>query len=239
MESPTHYELLCVTPDATADEIRAAYRRLVRMYHPDVAGAAGAAMTLRLNEAQRVLLDPDLRSRVDRPGSHSAAPRHPAPTAERTPPFARDFPMPRTPFSPAGRASAATQRSIVWDILAIASISVIVLSTIAVFVVTYSVPLGGISARVLPPIIVAMLWIAAGLSRPPRITWFLLGTSMLLWPLAASGIWPITALVYSSPEWVWAALTASFVSAIVLRVAAPRVSRYRVRRAATGRASTA
>ncbi|MBG6054792.1 hypothetical protein IWX81_001182 [Salinibacterium sp. CAN_S4] len=239
MESPTHYELLCVTPDATADEIRAAYRRLVRMYHPDVAGAAGAAMTLRLNEAQRVLLDPALRSRVDGPASHSASPHHPAPTAERTSQFGRDVPRPSTPFRPASRATPVEHRSVVWDVLAIASISIIVLSTIAVFAVTYSVPFTGISARMLPPVIVAMLWIAAGLSRPPRIIWFLLGTSMLLWPLAASGIWPVTALVYSSPEWVWFALTASFFSAIALRVAAPRVSSYRTTRTATGRASTA
>ena len=65
MEPPSHYELLCVTPEATAEEIRTSYRRLIRMYHPDAAGAAGAAMTLRLNEAQRVLLDPTLRRQLD------------------------------------------------------------------------------------------------------------------------------------------------------------------------------
>jgi hypothetical protein len=237
MESPTHYELLCVTPEATADEIRAAYRRLVRMYHPDVAGAAGAAMTLRLNDAQRVLLDPELRSRVDRPGSHTAAPRRPSP--DRNPSFARDFPRPDAASRPAGRSTVVEQRSIAWETLSIMSILVIVLSTIAVFAVTYAEPFGSISPRVIPPIIIALVWMTAGLSRPPRFAWFMLTVSMLLWPLAASGFWPISALVYASPEWVWALLTASFGSAILLRVAAPRVSRYRIRRTTTGRASTA
>jgi DnaJ domain len=235
MESPTHYELLCVTPEATPDDIRAAYRRLVRMYHPDVAGSAGAAMTLRLNEAQRVLLDPDLRSRVDRPGSHSAA----SPSSGRGTSFARDTPRSGPAPRPAGRTSVVEQRSIAWEGAAITAIAVIVLSTIAVFAHTYSQPVGGLTPRVIPPIVIALVWTAAGLGRPPRFAWFLLALSMLLWPLAASGVWPVTALVDASPEWIWVALTASFVSAVVLRVAAPRVSKYRFRRSTAGRASTA
>ena len=234
MESPTHYEVLCVTPETTADDIRASYRRLVRMYHPDVAGAAGAAMTLRLNEAQRVLLDPELRSRVERPGSHTAGARTSAPSA----PFVRDSPKPYASFRPSARPTVVVQRNVAWETLAVASIVVILVSTIAVFALVYSTPITGLSPRMIPPIIIALVWMAAGLSHPPRFTRFLLGASMLLWPLAASGIWPITALVDASPEWVWASLTASFVSAIALRVAAPRVSRYRVMRS-MGRASAA
>src|ERR1700712_1539651 len=71
MDSPTHHELLCVSPDATADEIRASYRRLIRIYHPDVAGDAGAAMTLRLNEAQDALLNPS-SYRASSAGSRSS-----------------------------------------------------------------------------------------------------------------------------------------------------------------------
>ncbi len=209
------------------------------MYHPDVAGAAGAAMTIRLGDAQRVLLNPELRSRVDGPGFHSAAAGKPAPSTQRASQFAHDFSRPNPPFRPAGRASVVARRSAAWDILATSAIAVIVISTIAIFAFTYSGPIGGISPHQIPPVVIALVWMAAGLSRPPGFTWLLLGASMLLWPLAASGIWPITALVTASPEWVWATLTASFVSAIVLRVAAPRVSGHRVRRSSAGRASTA
>lgn len=227
MESPTHYELLCVTPNATADEIRASYRRLVRIYHPDVAGAAGAAMTLRLNEAQRVLLDPDLRSRVDRPASHSTPRRPTAPTHGSSGDFTRNFPKPRESYRASTRPNV--QRSAAWDALALASIATILFSTAAVFAFVYAAPVTSITPRVVPPIVIALVWMAAGLSRPPRFAFFLLGASMLLWPLAASGVWPFTSLVAASPAWVWALLTASFVSTIVLRIAPPRVTRYRRR----------
>lgn len=42
---------------ATLDEARRAYRRLVRTHHPDVAGVRGAARTVRVVEAWRVVRD--------------------------------------------------------------------------------------------------------------------------------------------------------------------------------------
>ncbi|MGV8895446.1 MAG: J domain-containing protein [Rhodoglobus sp.] len=237
MESPTHYELLCVTPEATADEIRAAYRRLVRVYHPDVAGAAGTAMTLRLNEAQRVLLDPDLRSRVDRPASHSGQTRSTASAPRSTDQPARDFHR-EAPYRSA-RSPAAEEHSIVWDILAISSITTILVTTIGILTTTYSGPLGEVSPRMVPPLIVALAWMAAGLSRPPRFIYFLFGSAMLLWPLGASGLSPFAFIVSASPDWVWAMLTASFVATIVLRVSAPRVTQLRSKPSAPRWASTA
>jgi len=61
----THYETLSVAPDATGVEIKAAYRRLIRAYHPDTAGDRGTEMTQRLNEANDVLRSPERRAAYD------------------------------------------------------------------------------------------------------------------------------------------------------------------------------
>ncbi|MBV9354323.1 MAG: DnaJ domain-containing protein [Chloroflexi bacterium] len=60
------YELLEVSPRASADVIQAAYRVLVRSHHPDVnATAEGAQRTRELNAAYQVLSDPQRRARYD------------------------------------------------------------------------------------------------------------------------------------------------------------------------------
>lgn len=61
----THYTVLCVAPDATQDELKAAYRRLIRTCHPDVAGAHGETMTKAINNAYTELSDPVRRSSYD------------------------------------------------------------------------------------------------------------------------------------------------------------------------------
>ncbi len=62
------YGVLGVTREATPAEIRAAYRREVRVSHPDLNPGDDRAgeRTARLNLAGRVLLDPYLRSAYDR-----------------------------------------------------------------------------------------------------------------------------------------------------------------------------
>ena len=59
-----YYELLQVNEDADPGTIKAAYRRLVREYHPDISGD-NRRMRL-LNEAYQVLMDPARRAAYDR-----------------------------------------------------------------------------------------------------------------------------------------------------------------------------
>ncbi|XP_047071865.1 chaperone protein dnaJ 11, chloroplastic-like [Lolium rigidum] len=61
----TLYEVLGLRAGATGGEIKAAYRRLARELHPDVAGAAGDEF-IRLHDAYATLSDQDARARYDR-----------------------------------------------------------------------------------------------------------------------------------------------------------------------------
>jgi curved DNA-binding protein CbpA len=62
---PTHYERLGVAPSASSSEIRAAYRKLARRTHPDVKGPGVDASMAAVNEAWRVLGDPERRAEYD------------------------------------------------------------------------------------------------------------------------------------------------------------------------------
>src|SRR4051794_30156465 len=62
----THYELLGLPTDAEPEQIKAAYRRLLRTHHPDIAGPHGAAMTSKLNDAYAELSNADRRASYDR-----------------------------------------------------------------------------------------------------------------------------------------------------------------------------
>ncbi|MBP0000652.1 MAG: molecular chaperone DnaJ [Cyanobacteria bacterium SID2] len=64
-----YYELLGVSRNADKDEIKRAFRRLARKYHPDVNKEEEAEERFKeINRAYEVLSDPNLRARYDRFG---------------------------------------------------------------------------------------------------------------------------------------------------------------------------
>jgi curved DNA-binding protein CbpA len=68
-DPPDYYALLGIGPDADARAIRAAYRKLAKQHHPDMADEAAAASSdifVRLQQAYDVLRDPERRAQYDR-----------------------------------------------------------------------------------------------------------------------------------------------------------------------------
>lgn len=66
VQPPTLYDQLGVPDDADAAMIKAAFRKLMRTYHPDVYGPEGEAISKDLGAAYAVLSDPQARERYDR-----------------------------------------------------------------------------------------------------------------------------------------------------------------------------
>ena len=69
MSNRDYYEILGVGRNASEDEIKAAFRKLARQYHPDVSKEPDAEEKFKeINEAYGVLSDTDKRTRYDRFG---------------------------------------------------------------------------------------------------------------------------------------------------------------------------
>jgi len=72
VEFKDYYEVLGVARDASDEEIKKAFRKLARKYHPDVAKdkITGEAKFKEINEANEVLSDPEKRRKYDQLGAN-------------------------------------------------------------------------------------------------------------------------------------------------------------------------
>ena len=82
MEYKDYYAIMGLDRDATQDEVKRAYRKLARKYHPDVSKETDAELKFKeLGEANEVLKDPEKRSAYDQLGENWKARQdfHPPP----------------------------------------------------------------------------------------------------------------------------------------------------------------
>ena len=70
-----YYDVLGVSPDAGADEIKRAYRQLARRYHPDISGDERGTAFLEAAHAYEILNDPGGASATTRGAAGSPATR--------------------------------------------------------------------------------------------------------------------------------------------------------------------
>jgi curved DNA-binding protein len=71
MEFKDYYKILGVERGASKDDVKRAYRRLARKYHPDVSKESDAEARFKeMKEAYEVLKDPEKRSAYDQFGAN-------------------------------------------------------------------------------------------------------------------------------------------------------------------------
>ncbi len=71
MEYKDYYKIMGIARDATQDEVKRAYRKLARKYHPDVSKETDAEKKFKeVGEAYEVLKDPEKRAAYDQLGAN-------------------------------------------------------------------------------------------------------------------------------------------------------------------------
>lgn len=107
----THYDTLEVSPTASPEVIRAAYKSLMQRHHPDKnpdktpANAATAGRAALLAQAYGVLSDPEQRSAYDLRMRTQTMPAHPSRVPTQAPPENRT--APRQQRAPAARDNSS------------------------------------------------------------------------------------------------------------------------------------
>jgi hypothetical protein len=122
MTTEDPYLVLGVAANASADEIRSAFRRLARQYHPDV-GAGSSNRMAALNRAYAVLGDPERRRRYDasrRPVAASSAPTPSARASASPPPEPRPWEADLEAHADDWRAMYQEERQL-WEQLLVAT----------------------------------------------------------------------------------------------------------------------
>jgi len=115
--SRTPYEVLGVDRTVTVKEVRAAYRKLSRVRHPDRGGTNEAFQ--ELNTASALLGDPVARSDYDTAfdrhyaAAHAAPPRPGSPPVEPNTEYQWNTVVPKSPFPATDVATAAKKEDVV------------------------------------------------------------------------------------------------------------------------------
>lgn len=98
------YQVLGVSRNAAAEELRSAYRALARKYHPDISKDSAAEQRFKdLSQAYAILSDPQRRALYDEFGEASLSLQFDAEQARR----ARQAPPPTPPSSERRRRSTS------------------------------------------------------------------------------------------------------------------------------------
>lgn len=182
---PTHYDTLGIAPNASDREIAVAYRTLVRRWHPDFAGAAGAEQMPEINRAHDTLGDAFRRLAYDeRMGLNPSKWRE---TASSAPHSADAYPQSSRTAAPASftAGSASMKKSFPWGSNAAFMSGALFAFSLAIGLVSALAFRSGVGPALVPLLGAALVSILFTFQTAPK--WWvkvLLGASILAWPVA-------------------------------------------------------